>query len=511
MIGRVGLAAACLSAAALTLGTSAPAQVPPLETEVEVTIDVDQPGAAISPLIRGVNGDLTVEEMIDAGITLVSWGGNPNSRYNYLIGHAWNTAADYEFRNVNYDQPEGDVFRTFAADNADAGAMTRLAVPALGWIAKDDNPDHCSFPDGQGGCQWANWDCANPGPIADPRATSIESTPEMVAEWVEGMLADGVPIQFLAVDNEPELWGYTHYDVHPTCSTFEEVLATYIEYAQALRPVAPDAELLGPVICCWFDYANTLMVAADGSGNDFVRFFLDGVRAADEEFGQRTLDVLDVHYYPQSNIFNEDTDPETSARRLRSTRALWDPSYVDESWIDAPIGFIPRLQATVAEHYPDTPIGITEWNFGADGHINGALAIADVLGIFGREGVYLAAYWFSPAAGSPGYHAFAMHGNYDGEGTAFEGAVLPTTTSSVDTVSVFGALDADGTIRVMLVNKNPNETVTVTTDLPPDRAGGRRFTYGPDRLDAIVETVVDDTTTVTLAPATITVLELPSG
>ena len=33
------------------------------------------------------------------------------------------------------------------------------------------------------------------------------------------------------MDNEPELWGDTHYDVHPTCPTYEEILDKYLTYA----------------------------------------------------------------------------------------------------------------------------------------------------------------------------------------------------------------------------------------------------------------------------------------
>ena len=35
------------------------------------------------------------------------------------------------------------------------------------------------------------------------------------------------------MDNEPELWGYTHYDVHPECPTYEEILDKYLTYATA--------------------------------------------------------------------------------------------------------------------------------------------------------------------------------------------------------------------------------------------------------------------------------------
>ena len=49
---------------------------------------------------------------------------------------------------------------------------------------------------------------------------------------------------------------------------------------------------------------------------------------------QRTLDILDIHYYPQaSGVTSNKTDAATAALRLRSTRSLWDPTYTDESWI----------------------------------------------------------------------------------------------------------------------------------------------------------------------------------
>ena len=34
------------------------------------------------------------------------------------------------------------------------------------------------------------------------------------------------------MDNEPELWGHTHYDVHPACPTYEEILDRYLTYAR---------------------------------------------------------------------------------------------------------------------------------------------------------------------------------------------------------------------------------------------------------------------------------------
>jgi len=73
--------------------------------------------------------------MRDAGITVNSWGGNPSTRYNYNIGHAWNSASDWEYRNGNYGTT-GDVAGQFVSQAAATGVKVRLAVPTLGWVAK---------------------------------------------------------------------------------------------------------------------------------------------------------------------------------------------------------------------------------------------------------------------------------------------------------------------------------------------------------------------------------------
>ena len=49
--------------------------------------------------------------------------------------------------------------------------------------------------------------------------------------------------------------------------------------------------------------------------------------------------------------------------------------------------------AKIAAHYPGTKLSISEYNYGAGGDISGGIAQADVLGVFGREGL------FSPQCG----------------------------------------------------------------------------------------------------------------
>jgi hypothetical protein len=499
--------------AAPPTASSAPTTTPttaPQPADIEVRIDAAAPGPEISPLIRGVSGDLNEGEMREAGIALNSWGGNPATRYNYEVGHLWNAASDWEFRNTDYGQ-DGDSFERFATMTDAAGAELRLAVPTLGWIAKDSTS--CSFPEGDGCAADSDWNCEDPGPLADPETTSVRSTPEMVAAWMTELDAAGLAPRFVALDNEPELWGHTHYDVHPECPTYEEILERYLEHATAIRAVAPDAELTGPVMCCWYDYWDIAPGPADGSGTDFLTWFLTQVHDHDVAAGVRTLDVVDVHFYPQTEVFNDDTDPETAARRLRSARALWDPGYDDESWIGEPIEFIPRMRRTIEASYPGLPLMISEWNFGADASMNGALTIADVLGVYGREDVYAAAYWRSPEPDSPGYFAFKMHGNYDDAGSAFEGATLEATSSEEVRVGAYAALGPDGVLRVMLLNKDPRGEHRVDLQVAGFAAAteAERWTYGAEDPSSIETTVQDVTGPIRLPAESITVLELAAS
>src|SRR5207244_3612224 len=83
------------------------------------------------------------------------------------------------------------------------------------------------------------------------------------------------------------------------------------------------------------------------------------------------------------------------------------------------VQLIPRLKGWVNTNYPGTSTGITEYNWGAESHINGATAQADIFGILGREGLDMAARWATPASSTPTYKAMKMYRNYDGNKSTF--------------------------------------------------------------------------------------------
>ena len=130
------------------------------------------------------------EEMREAGIQLNSWGGNPSTRYNYVIGHAWNHGADYEFRNTNY----GDTGRLDRAGssqaNAAGGVASRVAVPTLGWVARNDDDGDVLVPRRDGGCLPATevGNCADPKARRRPAARQRREHARTVSPtWIAGL------------------------------------------------------------------------------------------------------------------------------------------------------------------------------------------------------------------------------------------------------------------------------------------------------------------------------------
>jgi len=153
-------------------------------------------------------------------------------------------------------------------------------------------------------------------------------------------------------------------------------------------------------------------------------------------------------------------------RRNRSTRSLWDPNYIDESWINDRVQLVPRLKTWVNSYYPGTLTGITEYNWGAENHINGATTQADILGIFGREGLDLGTRWTTPDASTPTYKAMKMYRNYDGGKSTFGDVSVSASVPNPDNLSAYAALrSSDGKLTVMVISKVLSGSTPVTVNL----------------------------------------------
>ncbi len=472
--------------------TKAAATVEPLPAgTVAVELNFEAVGSKISPLIYGLAGTDETDPAYTDKLkpTLLRWGGNPSTRFNWVLGNAWNAGRDYEFRNGDYGNPGKDVANDTVQYALTHNMEMLLTIPTIGWVAKnsDNNIHSLNVPD-RGGppVSIGSDELKGYNPAANRALTSVKSEPRKNApfvvkpvpnspviyqdEWVASLVkrfgpASSGGVRFYDMDNEPDAWSYTHTDVSPAQLGYDQLLSRFIDYASAVKDVDRSAEIGGPVSWGWTGYFYSPLDQGDDNyktaqdrarhGNvPFIPWFLDQLHQYEQKTGQRILDVLDINYYPQAaGVYPGTTDPRTGALRLRSTRSLWSSTYIDESWINTPVNLIPRMRAWIDQYYPGTKLGITEWNWGADTTLNGALAIGQVLGIFGREGIYKAAYWRFPPVNSPGYYAFKLYTNFDDKGGTFGDTSIPLKVTDDSKISVFAALDSkSGRARLMLIN-----------------------------------------------------------
>ncbi|RLT41928.1 MAG: hypothetical protein DWI57_06265 [Chloroflexi bacterium] len=496
---------------------------------ITLAVDVAADRHPISPDIYGMNSYLlpspAAAYMQALGVTVRRWGGNATSRYNWKLDVS-NTAMDWYFENFKEsggsNLPDDSAVNRFLDQNVAAGVKSFLTLPLIGYTSKDDTS--CGYSIQKYGAQQGNdsqWrpDCGNGRtpdgqiiPNPNPLDTSIPITTAWVSEWIAYLTnrygdAANDGIRFYNLDNEPDLWWETHRDVQPVGWKYQEFRDRSQEYAAAIRAADPTAQILGPTVALWTYY---FYGAYDAQRQDwatpddrlangdvpFIPWYLQQMKAYEDANGTRLLDYLDMHYYPQANgvSLSPAGDAATQSKRLRSTRSLWDASYVDESWI-GPAGpdggivrLIPRMREWVAAHYPGTKLAIGEYNWGGLEDINGALTQADVLGIYGREGLDLATLWQPPALDEPGAFAFRVYRNYDGAGAKFGDVSIHAASSDQSQLAVYAAeRSSDNALTLVVINKTAaplSATLTISNPQSPI-PNTQLHRYSPADLTAI--------------------------
>jgi hypothetical protein len=340
-------------------------------------------------------------------------------------------------------------------------------------------------------------------------------------------------VAIYSLDNEPAWWDGGHRDVHPNPSTYDEVTDNGIATAKAIKTADATAAVSGPVVDFWFNYfyskkeiesgwktapchqawSNPTDRAAHG-GVPFVEYYLRQFSAASTAYGARLLDYLDLHTYFAGSYNGNDVglaaagDTQEQEVRLNSTRAFWDPTYTDHdhpqpnyttdsnytSSCSVPLQapqLIPMAQAWVAKDYPGTRIAFTEYNWGGQENINGAVAQADILGIFGKYGLDLATLWGppDPVKQVPGLMAYKIYRNYDGKKSMFGDTALDSDSANQAQLSVYGAVrSSDNALTIVVINKTYGPiTTTLSLENFTSKSGtAQAFLYSNADISAIV-------------------------
>lgn len=455
-------------------------------SQVSITVDPSQDRHPISPLVYGANF-AAADQIAQGALTVTRWGGNRTTRYNYQVD-ADNTGQDYYFENLpgcwssaaNWCSPVPTDPQTQSGANAFLqGALTAnvaalFTVPTMGWIAKAPQYGHpfdCSCTaTGQDSYDPYQTNCGNglvggiPIDCGIQTNTSIAITPQWVQDWASYIVAKFGPSngrRIYALDNEPALWSSTHRDVRKTRLGYDELWQKMRDNALAILAADPTAEVAGPAEWGWPNYfcsdlddvsqgcsAASPDRAAHG-GEELVAWLLDQANQYEQQNGKRIIHYLDLHYYPQGG-----SPPEI-------TRSLWDPSYTDPSWINTQIRLVPRMRDWVSGHYPGTKIAISEYDFYHHTEAIGAVTYAEVLGIFGREGLDLATAWAAPAVTDAAFAAYKIFRNYDGAGGAFESTSVRATVTGSG-VLAFAAASMTR-MTVVIANEGSATTATVSS------------------------------------------------
>ena len=538
-IVRARLYAVAMLAAWLCLGPVARAQNP----GVTISIDVTAGRHRIDPNIYGI-AHATAAQLSDLNVPLNRNGGNNTTRYNWQQ-NADNRGNDWYYESIaDASAVAGERGDTFFSTSRSANAQAMLTVPTIDWVAKvaANRNKLASFSIAKYGAQTGNdwqWfaDAGN-GILTngqnvtgnDPNDANVPSNSTFQQGWIQhlvgrwGTNANG-GLRYYILDNEPSIWHSTHRDVHPVGATMTEIRDKMVDFATKIKAVDSSALVVGPEEWGWSGYFfsgfdqqygslhgwSNLPDRQNHAGADYLPWLLDSMRQSSVAAGRRLLDVFTVHYYPQGGEFSDDTSSAMQLRRNRSTRSLWDPNYIDDTWINDKVMLIPRLRSWVNTYYPGTAIGITEYNWGAENHINGATTQADILGIFGREGLDAAARWTTPASTTPTYKAMKMYRNYDGSRSTFGDTSVAATAPDPNTLAAFAAQrSTDGALTVMVVNKALSGTTPATINIAHFADGGTAQVWQLTSANTITRapdvSVVASSVALTLPAQSITLL-----
>jgi PKD repeat protein len=513
---------------------------------LSIAVDANANRRAINPNVYGIAYGTTAQ-LSDLNVPLNRYGGNNTTRYNWQV-NGDNRGQDWYFESIgDTSSVAGERGDTFIANSRAGRAQPAITIPMIGWIAKlgasrsklagfsqskygaQTGNDWQWFPDAGNGILSSNGQFVSGN---DPNDANVLNSSTIQQQWVQAMVnkwgpaaSGGVPYYIL--DNEHSLWFSTHRDVHPAGPTMSEILSRMTDYASHIKGVDPGAKVIGPEEWGWSGYFysgydqqygslhgwSTLPDRNNNGGWDYLPWLLNGLKTD----GRRLLDIFSVHYYPQGGEFSNDVSSTMQLLRNRSTRSLWDPNYIDQTWINDKVHLIPRLRGWAdTYYYPGTPIAITEYNWGAEAYINGATTQADILGIFGREGLDMGARWTTPDASTPTYKAIKMYRNYDGALSTFGDTSVSATGVNPDYVAAFAAQrSADGALTVMVISKYLSGATPVTLNLANFSASGTAKVYQLTSANAINHltdlTFTGSTVAFSVPAQSITLLVLPTG
>ena len=425
----------------------------------------------ISPWVYGINAYEGISGA-PRNVTFNRAGGNRWTAYNWENNFS-NAGSDWG-PYINDDSlspssvPAEAVRSIIQADRARSNASL-ITVQLQGYVSADKNGNVNASDPNHLAARFKHLVYQKEAPFTETPSTSDgdvymdEFLWALRSRFTNDIYADSVCPTFVSLDNEPELWNSTHYEIQPQPITPDELIRKTIRLCLALKTLDPKIQLFGPVHYGFNGLVNWKSSSDYSSSYWFIDHYLQAIKTASDQAGVRLLDVYDFHWYSEATINGDRIISLTSSNLndaqvqaiVQSPRSLWDSTYREKSWVadylGGPIHILDRIQSRIATNWPGTRLAITEYANGGDNHIAGAIAQADNLGIFGGYGLFAAAA-YPTSHNSPFILAgYKMFRDFDGNLGSFGDLSLPATSSDTASVSAYLSQDSLRTNRYVAV------------------------------------------------------------
>lgn len=468
-----------------------------------IRVHADAPGHAISPAIYGINaipagkdGYLAADSAMLGSDRM---GGNRMTGYNWENNYS-NAGSDYQHNSDNWltQNPlptpagSGGSVGNFVERNLGLGRKPIVQLQMAGYVAADGSGP-VSEAEAAPSARWkkvvfAKGSAFSLTPATTDSAVYMDEEVNFLVQKFGRADQGGVP--YYSLDNEPALWGGTHPRIHPQSLTFKELLDKSEALAKAVKAVDPSAKVLGSesfgAMEMWKCVAGTptsIPECSDwsqysGKYDWAVAAFLGEMKARSAAAGKRLIDVLAIHWYPEdmgdARIDGGGQAAGGTAKdieaRLQAPRSLWDPAYLENDWIPSamtgnkPVHILTRTLSSIDTAWPGTRLALTEYGYGGENHWSGALAQADVLGVFGKLDLE-AANMHSTFSGYLAA-AFRLYRNFDGKGNGFGDTYVAADNPDSAVFSAYASLDSKNPklLHVVAINKS-SAAKTVTLSL----------------------------------------------
>ncbi|MDE6501140.1 MAG: glycoside hydrolase [Ruminococcus sp.] len=453
--------------------------------DMNVTVNLDGEKKEISPYIYGINDYGNTGNYRNVKVKASRQGGNRYTGYNWETnysnaGHDWLHSSD---TNIGDDKDgAGYAVRRFSETCETYNIPYKLTTLQMAGYVSADKDGTVTEEETAPSKRWNKVEFKKDGELSlEPDLTDDKVYMDEYVNYLVKTLGDAstsTGIQAYSLDNEPVLWNDSHPRLHPEEVTNSELVEKSIELAKVVKSIDSKAEVFGPA---FWGMLPCIQIGESGDGftdpdwqkvkdkyNWYLDYYLEQMADAEKECGTRLLDVIDVHYYAQ--------DCSSDEAILQAARSLYDPDYVENSWLQPFMGkyfpFIPNIQKSIDKYYPGTKIAVSEYNLAniSDEKNTGksvvsAIAEAEALGCFADNNVYFATYWGTLPECPYVESAINLYTNYDGNGADFGDTLVETKTDDISLATAYASIGGDDDSNVTMVLSNKDMTKSENAEI----------------------------------------------